>query len=165
MKNNFFPKDYETPKQMSNYLKFEAGKNKFRIVSSAITGYEYWTEEKKPVRLRKFPEKTPVDIREDSKIKHFWAFVVIDRSDGKIKICELTQSTIMNAIKACVDSEDWGDPKEYDFTVTRTGEGLETEYTVQPSPHKGLTVEELALVSLNPVNLEALYNGGNPFEI
>ena len=163
--DNFLPTDYEAPKTQSNYLKFEQGKNKFRIVSSAIVGYEYWTADKKPVRLKQFPEYTPADMRDDSKIKHFWAFVVIDRADNRIKICELTQVSIMNAIKACVENEDWGDPKEYDFTVTRTGEGMDTEYHIQPSPHKKLTVEEETLVELNPVNIEALFTGDNPFEV
>lgn len=163
--DNFLPEDYEAPKTQSNYLKFEQGKNKFRIVSSAIVGYVYWTSDKKPVRMKEFPENTPEDIRDDSKIKHFWAFTVIDRTDGRIKVCELTQVSIMNAIRACVENDDWGDPKQYDITVTRTGEGMDTEYHVQPSPHKKLTNEELALIELNPVNLEALFTGDNPFEV
>lgn len=160
----FLPKGYEAPKMQSNYLKFEQGKNKFRIVSSAITGYQYWTSDKKPVRLKEMPEAMPSDMREDSKIKHFWAFTVIDRNDGKIKVCELTQSSIMSSIKATVDNEDWGDPKGYDFTVTRTGEGLDTEYLTQPSPHKELTAEEQKLVKETKVNLEALFTNDNPFE-
>lgn len=161
---SFLPTNYEAPKKQGNYLKFQEGQNKFRIVSSAITGYEYWNKENKPVRLKTSPKETPRDIRDDSQIKHFWAFAVIDRWDNRIKVCELTQSSIMGAIKALVDNEDWGDPKGYDITVTRTGQKLETEYTVQPSPHKELSEEEKTLVNENPVNLEALFSGENPFD-
>lgn len=162
--DNFLPEAYEVPKTGGNYLKFEKGQNRFRIVSSAIIGYEYWNKENKPVRLREMPQTTPVDLRKDSKIKHFWAFVVIDRKDGKIKIGEVIQSTIMQSIKALVDNEDWGDPKGYDLTVTKVGEDLDTKYTVQPSPHKPLTEEEAQLVAETKVNLNALYDGENPFE-
>lgn len=160
----FLPKDYSVPKTQSNYLKFEQGQNKFRIVSSAIVGYEYWTDENKPVRVKEMPKQIPTNMRKDSKIKHFWAFTVLDRNDKRIKICELTQSTIQGAIKALVDNADWGDPKKYDITVTRTGESLETEYNIQPSPHKDLTEEEKQLVAETTVNLEALFTGENPFD-
>jgi len=161
---SFLPKNYEAPKSQSNYLKLEEGQNKFRIISSAIVGYEYWTEDNKPVRMTKYPENKPTDMRADSKIKHFWAFGVIDREDGAIKILELTQVSIMKAIKVLVDSEDWGDPKGYDFNITRTGKGIETEYTCQPSPHKMLTPEEIIAVKAKPINLDALYDGEDPFE-
>ena len=163
---NFLPANYEVPKTSGNYLKFEKGANKFRVVSSAIIGYVYWNNENKPVRLEEKPESIPSDIRYENgkySIKHFWAFTVIDRADGKVKICEITQSSIQQQVKAIVDNEDWGDPKSYDINVTRTGDSLETKYTVQPSPHKPLTDEEVELVKNTYVNLNALYVGLDPF--
>jgi len=145
-------------------MKFLPGSNKFRIVSSAIVGYEYWTENNKPVRMKSLPAELPIDIRKGSSIKHFWAFTVIDRKDGKLKICEITQSTIMQAIKALIDNEDWGNPKDYDITIVKSGDGLETQYTVQPSPHKANTQEEFNMIENTKVNLSALFSGGNPFE-
>ena len=154
--------------QACNYMKFEEGQNKFRIVSSAVVGFEYWNNDNKPVRLKEAPKELPKDIRKnkdgESRVKHFWAFVVIDRKDSRIKICELTQASIMQAIKALVDNSDWGDPKEYDITVSRSGEGLDTKYTVQPSPHKDLTSDEVELINNTKVNLNALFTGENPFE-
>jgi len=163
---NFLPANYEVPKTSGNYLKFEKGANKFRIVSSAIIGYVYWNNQNKPVRVEQRPEEIPADIRfENGKysIKHFWAFTVIDRSDGKIKICEITQSSIMTAMKAIIDNADWGNPQGYDINITKTGDSLETKYTVQPSPHKPLTDEEQELVKNTFVNLNALYVGADPF--
>lgn len=165
---SFLGKGYELPKTASNYMKLQSGDNKFRIVSSAIVGYEYWNTENKPVRLKTSPQGKPGNVRmndDDSyTVKHFWAFAVLDRWDGKIKVLELTQSTIMKSIKSLVDNEDWGDPKGYDININRTGEKLTTEYTVQPSPHKELSEEEKELVKKTPVNLDALFSGGNPFE-
>jgi len=160
----FLPQNYEVPKSDGKYLKLEKGQNRFRVVSSAVVGYEYWTDKNKPVRLKTIPKISPEDMREDSKIKHFWAFVVIDRKDGQIKIAEITQSSIMQAVEPLLVSEEWGDPKGYDITISRTGDKLDTEYTVQPSPHKELTAEEKTLASETPVNLEALFSGDNPFD-
>jgi hypothetical protein len=164
----FLPKDYEAPKGSSNYLKLEEGQNKFRVVSSAVVGYEYWTNGNKPVRLKNYPETKPADVRlaDDNSyvIKHFWAFIVLDRKDAKVKILELTQGSIMRAIEDLVVNEDWGDPKQYDITISRTGSGMETRYTVQPSPHKELTAEEKSLVARMEIDLEKLFDGENPFE-
>lgn len=166
----FLPENYEVPKGKSNYFKFEQGQNKFRIVSKPIMGFEYWNTENKPVRLREFPEDLPLDIRVENaddpatQIKHFWAMAIIDRVDGRIKTLEITQKSIMHDMKALFDNEDWGDPANYDITVTREGEKLETKYSVQPSPHKELTDEEKKLVTDTSVKLEALFDGGDPFE-
>lgn len=56
-----------------------------------------------------------------------------------VQILEVTQATIQSAIANLVSSQEWGNPREYDITVTRKGSKLDTEYTVQPSPHKTLS--------------------------
>jgi len=165
----FLPKNYEAPKGSSNYLKLEEGQNKFRIVSDAVIGYEYWTNGNKPVRLRDYPKTKPADIRlnDDGSytVKHFWAFIVLDRKDARVKILEITQASIMRNIEDLVVNEEWGDPKEYDITISRTGSGMETRYTVQPSPNKKLTKEEKSLVARMEINLNALFKGENPFKV
>ena len=165
---NFLPKNYTAPAQSSNYLKLTEGANKFRVCSPAVIGFEYWTNDNKPVRLKSKPTEKPNDVRVNDDgsytIKHFWAFSVLDRKDKVVKILELTQPSIMREIQALLENEDWGDITGYDITITRTGQGLETRYSVQPSPHKELTKEEQSLVARTEINLEALFQGANPFE-
>ncbi len=57
----------------------------------------------------------------------------------------------------------WGDPRGYDVTVNRKGSKLDTEYTVQPSPHKELSAEIKAAYEAKSINLDALFDGANPF--
>lgn len=159
----FLPNDYQAPKTRSNYMKFSDGKNKFRILSSAIIGYEWWTESesgRKPGRAKTFEEAVEQGTEP---IKHFWAFVVWNYQDQMVQILELTQKTIMSSIKALVDEEDWGDPKEYDISVTRTGEKLETTYSVTPSPKKELSEEIVNAYMDTKIDLTQLYSGGDPF--
>jgi hypothetical protein len=174
MENTFLPSDYETPKSESSYLKLKEGSIKFRIVSPAVVGYEYWTNPDSkhpkglPVRLKENPTEKPSDVRlkDDGsyEIKHFWAFSVLDRDTGRVKILEITQISIMRQISAYLENEDWGDPTKYDLTITGTGDGKERRYIVQPSPHKELTVEEKSAVARTEVKIEALFTGENPFE-
>lgn len=164
----FLDPNYKVPQSNKNYFKFQQGNNDFRIMSSAIVGYIYWTEDKKPVRLREMWKKKPTDIRVEKNgsysTKHFWSFIVWNYEMNCIQIMEITQKTIMNAIKALVDNSKWGSPTEYDVTISKVGEGLETEYSVVPNPKTDVQQEILDEFKAKPANLELLFENGDPFE-
>jgi len=164
----FFPTEDYTIPQHSNYMKFVEGENTFRVLSSAIVGYEYWNKDNKPMRSRECPETKPMDIKTEKdgswKINHFWAFVVWNYEAKKIQILELTQKGIMKAVKAYIDNTKWGNPKEYDFTVTRTGSGLDTEYQTMANPHSELESDIRGQYIKTSINLEKLYDGEDPFK-
>ena len=164
---SFLPKGYSAPKAESNYLKPTDGQIKFRVISQAIVGVEYWKEEdnkKIPVRLREMPQNIPNDIQDNGEIKHFIAFTVIDRWNEKIKIFESTQVSVIKAIESIVTDVDWGEPTGYDISVTGTGQGKERRYSTVPCPPKELTKEEKELVKKTPIELEALFHGEDPFK-
>jgi len=170
MNNNieFLPGSYKLP-DSSNYMKLKDGENTIRILSSAIVGYEYFNTNNKPVRSKTPFKIVPDDIGLDrdgktKKIKHFWAFVVWNYEAEKIQILEIVQSTIQSAIKAIVDNKKWGNPHGYDITITRTGEGFDTEYAVMPNPHSEIAPSILEIYKEMKIDLDALYVNKNPFE-
>ena len=69
----------------------------------------------------------------------------------------------MKKIKAYVDNVKWGSPTEYDMTVSKSGEGLETRYEVMANPKEELQKEIQDEYGSKKINLEALFTGGNPF--
>lgn len=172
--NTFLPAGYEIP-EVSNYMKFENGENRFRALSSAITGFEYWvtdpgTNKRAPKRVRP-NEPIPVEelelnpkTGEPEFPKHFWAFVVWNYKAKKIQILEITQKGIQKHLKNLAGDEDWGSPLGYDVVVKRSGEGLETEYEVIPKPAKPVEDGILEELSKTHVDLEALYQGKDPFK-
>jgi hypothetical protein len=91
--------------------------NKFGILSAAITGYEYWTEDRKPVRAREpwkfIPNDADISGENGWNPKHFWAFVVYNFNEKQIQILEITQTGILSKLEGYVKNEDWGDPREY----------------------------------------------------
>jgi len=158
----FLPEGYQVPVSGSNYMKFEEGENVFRVLGSAITGWEDW-EDKKPMRF-KFDNKPSKSIDPTKPVKHFWAFPVWNYAKSAVQILEITQVGIQNAISGLVNDTDWGDPKEYDIKVTRKGEKLDTEYQVSPRPKKEILAEALEAYKGLSINLEALFTGDDPFE-
>ena len=160
--DTFLPNGYKTPATTGNYMKFEDGKNKFRVLGSAIIGYEWWkdTEEgRRPMRVKEYSQ-VPSGTEN---VRHFWAFPVWNYQDMRIQILELTQKSIMRAIENLVNDEDWGNPRYYDITVTKTGEKLNTEYSVTPSPARELDSQVQELYKKTHIDLTKLYEGLDPF--
>ena len=169
---SFLPTDYKVPAGQNNYFKFQDGENLFRILSNPIIGWEWWTDEtdeegkqvRKPHRVRDYETVPVTAVDEEGRgVKHFWAMIVWDYQDKKFKILEITQKGIQRAIQALEKSKGWGDPKNFDISVTKTGQKLETEYSVMPVPPKALSSEIRTAFQNTRIDLEALYRGEDPF--
>jgi hypothetical protein len=160
----FLPTDYEIPKSPSGYMKFEDGLNKIRILSSAIVGFEYFTKDNKPVRSKEPFEDEPTDIKQGGKVKPFWAFGVWNYATKTVQILELTQKTIMRALKIKIDNRN-GKAQDYDFIITKSGENLETEYDVDVDEATPIEPEIVEAYKVKPIKLEALYKGEDPFKV
>lgn len=158
----FLPNDYTLPVSGGNYTKLDQGETKLRILSDAITGYEYWNTENKPVRSDQYPGDTP-DIREDSKPKHFWAMVVYNYSTKTVQIWQVSQKSIQNSLLNLVQDSDWGSPKDYDIKIKREGEGLDTRYQLSPSPKSKVSEDITRAYEAKPVDLKKLFTGEDPF--
>lgn len=165
--NDFLPEDYEVPQPPSQYMKLQQGQNRFRALSKPIIGYKVWTTnedgKRQPKRFR-MDENIPVGIIEPGEsTKHFWAFVVWNYDASSVQILEITQKSIQKALVEYGKNEDYGSMLNYNVTITKTGEKLDTEYTVMPSPPKPLdNVIKEAYEAMN-INLEALFDDGDPF--
>ena len=176
--NKFLPKDEKEP-VVKNYLNpSDADEDgiTFRVLSSAITGQEYWKtvtndqgeETRKPIRVGA-TDNVPVAELETNRWgkldlpKYFWAFVVWNVSANKIQIMNITQKTIRRQIKALLRNKKWGDPHGYDLTLTKSGEGRDTEYTIQPNPKEKVDPEVVKMYEDMNIDLENWRNGEDPF--
>lgn len=157
----FLPQGYEAPKSSGFYMKLQDGDNKFRILSSPIIGWEDWLD-KKPIRFR-FNDKPAKPVDAKKPVKHFWSMIVWNYQEEEIQILHLTQASIRNSIEALCSDEDWGAPYFYDIKIIRKGEALETEYTVNPVPHKKLGDHVIEKFKERPCNLDALFDCADPF--
>jgi len=162
---SWLPENYEVPQGSSQFMKLIKGTNRFRIIGKPTLGFEFWEdtpEGRKPHRVKTFEEAVKNPIADQ--IKHFWAFAVWNYESKQVQVLEITQKTIMKAIEALQIDEDWGSPENYDLVVTRTGDGLETEYTVQPKPAKKIDSEILEAYEKSDIDLNSLFSGEYPMK-
>src|SRR5919199_5480886 len=172
---DFLPKGYQTPEVQSNYMTLEDGVNSFRILSSAIVGYEWWVENgeegRRPQRVRTANE-VPEAVRNASdrrqQARHFWAFTVYNYKTQTIQVLALKQQTVMRAIEAFVKNPKWGNPQHYDLIIEKVRTGsrdFDVEYNVIPEPPSKLDEGIAELAKSVPVRLEAMFAGQDPFAV
>jgi hypothetical protein len=144
----------------------------FRILCPFIGGWEAWDDKGRPHR---FPTKADVAesglvLREEpgkKNPKQFWASFVWNPAKGQVQVFSFSQVTLFKQLDALVRNKKWGALDAYDISITRSGSGTDTEYTVMPSGKEPLSPEAStawAKVQNEAVGLDALYQNGNPLE-
>ena len=150
----FLPSNIKAPSEggggAGNYMRFQQGDNKFRIIGSSddkptpgfICGTLGWAVvdgKKRPIR---WAEGAEAPQAFDDKPRSFYAFVVYNYAESKVQILEMTQTKLQS-----------------------NGEGLETTYAMNPKPIKKLDEDLRAIVKaeLKAINLPALFEGEDPF--
>jgi hypothetical protein len=161
---SFLPSNYEVPVSTGgNYFKKKEGANRLRMISHVVTGYSYWTDDKKCIRSQKPIKGTPSDIGSDqdgkqNKVKHFWACLVWDYADSKIKIWEIEQATIQTKIANLALNDEWGDPREYDLLVTYKKSAPAAQmYDISPCKEKPLSQEQNDSIANSEISIDAWY--------
>ena len=166
-KDSFLPEGYEVPEAPSKYMRLVKGINKFRILSKPIVGNKYWVDTKegrKPVRKR--PDEN-IDLEEvdiNDQVKHFWAMPVWNYEIGAIQVLEITQRSVLKEIYNIARDSDWGSPLGYDIAITKTGDGMETRYSVSPKPLKPVDPKiKDQFDALKSFDINRLFDNGDPF--
>jgi len=174
-----FTPDKFAESQVGNYMKFEDGQNRIRILEKPITGYVYWEDAEgnlvpknemagkggKPVRVKSWEGLTNA---QRGAMKGFAAMVVWNYKAEKVQILEVKQVGIMNALEALSLSKSWGDITTFDIVITKTRTGInptDVEYSVMPEPKEPVSKEIKEAYKEAHIDLEALYRGEDPFGV
>ena len=161
----------EAPKSAGgNYTKLQPGENRLRIVSEIKAGWECWVQagtNRKPIRRieqYKALELDELGVKDKEgnfsrEQKQFYMAIVWNYTSEQFECMCQSQKAIKEGLYLLSGDKDWGNPKGYDIMINKTGTGLDTAYAVNPKPHSGFDGDIPAF------NLEAMYEGGNPFEV
>ena len=172
----FKPKDFDKA-QIGNYMKFEDGENKIRILDTPITGYVYWEDAAgnrvgrneqagkggKPVRT---PDFSGFDNDKRGAMRGFTAMKVWNYNASKVQILEIKQVHIINALEVLSISKSWGDVTKFDIIINRKRTGtqpMDVEYSVVPEPKEELSKEIKEEYKKVSIDLDALFKGEDPF--
>lgn len=145
-------------------------KMKFRVLSDFIEGRSVWGEPdgKRVCTRRRIGEDMPVEAIGWSKrynkpesVKQFIAAIVFNYTTNQVEIFETDKSTVIGFIEGIEGEADWGDSKNYDLIISKSGEDLDTTYSVLPSNKTPFKQE----VDIKDINLQVLFDGQDPFAV
>lgn len=131
----------------SQFTALEQGQNKVLIVGDAVPGYQYWTAngvktssevflETPGIKMKKVKDKeTGVESEVPDKQQYFWAVPIYNFKSESFEIFKITQKGVRDDLANLQSNDEWGDPVgKYTVTISKSGEGFETKYTVTPNP-------------------------------
>lgn len=144
----------------SAFLKIQEGANRIRIVSLPELTVKHWINNQSIMcpgiqgncEYCKKAMGSPPDVHAKLKARAQYCFVVIDRSDGGVKIAQFPK-TIFNEIKNLRNDPDYKyttDIMPYDITINKKKTGpldMNVKYSILPGKENPLTEEEKAQVA------------------
>ena len=159
----------------------------YRVTILSEEALEYWTcwgenpeGQKKPFRFAEEPSEA--DIKAEmgdfeqrmnyeqtglEKPKFGMSFFAYDHADGKVKVFEITQKTLIKEIDVLSQSEDYSDLHAWDLVFSRSGLKMNTEYRILPSPRKKGSQEKIDAAwsdaQAKGFDINQLLVGGSPF--
>lgn len=121
----------------------EKGENKVRILSEYEAYSSHFVNADKKSYMCLKDDIACTFCEQDIKSGVKFLLWILDRKSGEVKLAQLGYS-IIKQIGELSCSEDWKfeNIPDYDITIKKTGQGLETEYFVQPTPNKEPLTEE-----------------------
>jgi len=163
----------------------DGGSVRFALLSDEpLEFYECWgtsSEGTKPFRFDHEP--TPEEIQLEMgdyepregrggpgtvDIKFAIAVPVYNFDAGNVQVLSLTQKSILKEIDAISQEEDYEDLLAWDFSLSKKGSGLTTEYKLRPAPRKKGAQEHIYAAWIeaksNGFDISRLLTGGNPFK-
>jgi len=178
-KIGFFPK-VEATQSQGAYLKVSAigsaysNPLKIRILGafiddSMIEGWRAFNTSGMPMRKK---TKDEIDLSElgknqfgqDEKPIKFWAFPVFVYQENNVQICEIHQKSLMSELERLGNDRNWGDPRQYDISIFKTGSANRTSYQATPSQAQ-FPQEHVDAVgkAINQIDLQKLFVNEDPF--
>jgi hypothetical protein len=101
-------------------------------------------------------------------IKFCIAVPVFNYEAGAVQVMSISQKSILRELDAISQEEDYSNLTEWDFTLSKKGSGLTTEYKLRPAPRKKGSDATIAAAWEETKSagflLDRLLTGGNPFK-
>lgn len=166
-----FSQNYREPQAQSQYFKMkEEGSYLLRILTKKEDVLAYWVDfsQKEDGTFSKniYPYQEdgnkPSEASKEAKLN--WALAIFNKDTNQVQIWEISQKSIKNFLLSIVRGKIKNDYTKFDIQITKTGKGLDTEYSLLTGDTESLNTEELDIINNTKYNLKAMEKGENPFE-
>ena len=163
MDNQFFPEGWqpESGGQGDKYLKIK-DEVRVRIIQPPLIYFQAWTEQDgkpKPVRsAQPFPEGSGPWKEAPRMVLGLFCY---DLDADRVVFWEVTQVSIQRELFNLNADKDFGDPRNYDLKISKTGSGKETKYSLRPLAVKPIAdhIMQAWNAEHDKIDVEGYYTG------
>ena len=103
-----------------------------------------------------------------SDVKFCIAAPIFSYEAGSVQVLSVSQKSILRELDALSQDDDYANLCEWDFTLSKKGSGLNTEYKLRPAPRKkgsdAIISAAWEEAKSGGFDLSRLLTGGNPFK-
>ena len=133
--------------QESQWLTLEEGVTTIRILSHSYAFKSHYIKSEKKSYDCTGDTSTCEWCQKSNRPRGRWAYIVLVR-DSKEPVAKVVEFgwSVFETILALAKDKDYGDPRGYDLKITKTGTGLDTNYTVIPGKETDFTEEEMKML-------------------
>lgn len=148
--------EYQKP---SDYMKFEQGDNRIRIISEGFMGLQHGLRTARGwVNLGECTGKDCEHCLKGNVPKRFWKWIVADRSIEEVRLLD---AGIMIGDQICNIAKGLQGQLKRDLIVNRVGNDRQTKYTVKLAPDdKPITPENIERWKAAKTYIQVKYLGG-----
>lgn len=136
--------------RVSDFIVLKEGDNKVRVLTNPTQFASHWVvlDDGSKRKVVCATEGCPVCKRgqDGDKPQARWLIKVLSREDGVVKLLEIGPQ-VLRGIKDLANSEDWGNPVEYDINIRRGKPNTKPLYSVVPGRRAPLTGDEKAMLA------------------
>ena len=101
-------------------------------------------------------------------VKFCIAAPIFSYEAGTVQVLSIHQKSVLRELDALSQEEDYANLIEWDFTLSKKGSGLNTEYKLRPAPRKKGSDATISAAweeaKAGGFDLSRLLTGGNPFK-
>ncbi len=168
---NPFSSNYTEPKQPSNYLKLTEGVHLIRILTPKTEILSYFTEyvdelnESGEMKSKKVIHQDLGDGKQPVGTKRVWAALAYNHDTETVQVAEFAPKAIQDFLHAIAGGKIKNDWTKFDIQITRTGQALDTKYTLVAGDTLELPVDLVMDIEAQKCNIDLskLETGENPF--
>ena len=164
-----FDTAYQDPAEKSNYTRLTEGVHVLRILSTPKEVQSYFVEyvdkqTKEGIKKEKIITPDNGDGKQPQGTRRNWAFKVYNHETKQVQVWEVAQKNIQQYLTNILRGKLKNDWTKFNLQITRTGQGLETEYTLMNGDSEPLGKEAQKIIDETYVDLTQMTLGKDPFD-
>ncbi len=183
-KKKLFSEEIIIPSKGDQFMDFEIGENRFRVLGQFHEGYVVYDDKKPKMRevfakdackidgvspftdeeLASYTRKISPYTKRLEEPVYFWAMLVYNQIKERFQVLKITQISVINQMMKVLKKPDFQEFDLYDFEISKSVENGFTKYLIATGKDKPLTENVMKKFETLYCDVSAIFRDEYPFD-